>query len=81
MDSNAHHYILRAGGIDGLQLVTDQEEILVAAGSVYQMVVRLQADEYNLEQRSVVVNFHLQAADANHLQISEEARFVGPGKT
>jgi len=45
------------------------------------MVVRLQADEFNLEQRSVPVSFHLQAADANHLTIIEEARFVGPGKT
>jgi len=81
MDEKPHRYILRAEGIDGLKLVTDQEEILVEAGSVYQMVVRLQADEFNLEQRSVPVSFHLQAVDANHLTITEEARFVGPGKT
>jgi polyferredoxin len=81
MDSNPHRYILRAKGIDGLKLVTDQDEIMVEAGSVYQMVVRLQADEFNLEQRSVPVSFHLQATDANHLKIAEEARFVGPGKS
>ncbi len=81
MDSKPHRYILRAEGIDGLKLVTDQAEIFVEAGTVYQMVVRLQADEFNLEQRSVPVSFHLQATDANHLTIIEEARFVGPGKT
>jgi cytochrome c oxidase accessory protein FixG len=81
MDAEPHRYILRAEGIDGLKLVTDQEEIFVEAGTVYQMVVRLQADEFNLEQRSVPVSFHLQAADANHLTITEEARFVGPGKS
>ncbi len=81
MDEKPHRYILHAEGIDGLKLVTDQEEIFVEAGTVYQMVVRLQADEFNLEQRSVPVSFHLQAADANHLTIIEEARFVGPGKT
>ena len=81
MDEKPHRYILHAEGIDGLKLVTDQEEILVEAGTVYQMVVRLQADEFNLEQRSVPVSFHLQATDANHLTIIEEARFVGPGKT
>jgi len=81
MDSKPHRYILRAEGIDGLKLVTDQEEIFVEAGTVYQMVVRLQADEFNLEQRSVPVSFHLQATDANHLTIIEEARFIGPGKT
>jgi cytochrome c oxidase accessory protein FixG len=81
MDSKPHRYILRAEGIDGLKLVTDQAEIFVEAGTVYQMVVRLQADEFNLEQRSVPVSFHLQATDANHLTIIEEARFLGPGKT
>ena len=81
MDSSSHRYILSADGIDGLKLVTDQGEIMVEAGSVYQMVVRLQVDEFNLEQRSVPVSFHLQAADANHLKTVEEARFVGPGKT
>ena len=81
MDSKSHRYTLRAEGIDGLKLVTDQEEIFVEAGTVYQMVVRLQVDEFNLEQRSVPVSFNLQAADANHLTIIEEARFLGPGKT
>ena len=81
MDEQPHRYILRAEGVDGLKLVTDQEEIFVEASSVYEMVVRLQADEFNLEQRSVPVSFHLQATDANHLSIVEEARFLGPGKT
>ena len=80
MDEKPHRYILRAQGIDGLKLVTDQDEIFVEAGTVYEMVVRLQADEFNLEQRSVPVSFHLQAADANHLTVTEEARFVGPGR-
>ena len=81
MDSKPHRYILNADGIDGMKLVTDQDEIMVEAGSVYQIVVRIQADEFNLEQRSVAVNFHLQATDANHLVVVEEARFVGPGKS
>ena len=81
MDSTTHRYNLHAEGIDGLRLVTELEDITVEAGSVFQLVVRLQADEFNLEQRSVEVIFHLQARDANHLQINREARFVGPGKT
>jgi cytochrome c oxidase accessory protein FixG len=81
MDSKPHRYTLWADGIDGVKLVMDQSEIVVEAGSVYQMVVRLQADEFNLEGRSVPVDFHLQAEDSNHLNVVEEARFVGPGKT
>jgi cytochrome c oxidase accessory protein FixG len=79
MDSQPHRYNLRAEGIDGLKLVSDRPEIEVEAGTVYQMVVRLQADEFNLEARSAPVRFHLQAQDSNHLIAVEEARFVGPG--
>jgi len=81
MDSQPHRFQLSADGIDGLKLVSDQAEIVVEAGAVYQMIVRLQADEFNLEARSVSVNFFLQAEDSNHLSTVAEARFVGPGKT
>ncbi|MCP4334174.1 MAG: cytochrome c oxidase accessory protein CcoG [Gammaproteobacteria bacterium] len=81
MDSEPHRYQLSADGIDGLKLLSDQAEIVVEAGSIYQMVVRLQADEFNLEARSVSVSFYLQAEDSNHLSTVEEARFLGPGKT
>ena len=79
MDSMPHEYLLRAEGIDGLRLVTDHERIEVPAGSVHQLVARIQVDEFNLEARSVPVEFHLQARNANHLTTVEEARFVGPG--
>jgi polyferredoxin len=81
MDSMPHRYILWAEGIDGVKLVTDQPDIQVEAGTVAQLVVRLQADEFNLEKRSVTVRFHLQAEDGNHLKTEQEARFVGPGKS
>ena len=81
MDSKTHQYTLRADGIDGMKLVVDQPEIVVPAGVVQQLIVRLQADEFNMESRSVEVKFYLQANDANHLTTVEAARFVGPGKT
>jgi polyferredoxin len=80
MDSRPHRYILTADGIDGLKLVLDDPEIEVDAGTVQQFIARIQADEFNMEERSVSVSFHLQATDANHLLTTEEARFVGPGK-
>jgi cytochrome c oxidase accessory protein FixG len=81
MDSQTHQYTLRADGIDGMKLVTDEAEIVVPAGAVQQLIVRLQADEFNMESRSVAVKFYLQANEANYLNTVEEARFVGPGKT
>ena len=80
MDSRAHRYTLSADGIDGLQLVLDKPEIEVPGGTVFELIARIQADEYNMENRSETITFHLQAQDANHLKTSEEARFVGPGK-
>lgn len=81
MDSHAHQYELRADGIDGMKLVFDQPDITVPAGAVQELVVRIQADEFNMEARSVPVKFYLQATEANHLTAVEEARFVGPGKS
>jgi polyferredoxin len=80
MDSKPHRYILSADGIDGLRLVLDDADIKVDAGTVQQYIARIQADEFNMESRSVSIRFHLQADDANHLSTTEEARFVGPGK-
>jgi hypothetical protein len=60
--------------------VLDDADIKVDAGTVQQYIARIQADEFNMESRSVSIRFHLQADDANHLSTTEEARFVGPGK-
>ena len=80
MDENPHRFEIWAEGIDGLRLALEHERIEVPAGSVYQLVARLQADEFNLEARSVPIRFHVQATEANHLKTVEEARFVGPRK-
>ncbi len=79
MDARAHAYELSADGIDGLRLMVDAPALEVEAGGVGQFVARIQVDEFNLEGRSVPLQFRLQARDANHLTVTEEARFVGPG--
>jgi polyferredoxin len=68
MDSKPHRYILSADGIEGLRLVLDDADIEVDAGTVQQFIARIQADEFNMESRSVSIRFHLQADDANHLR-------------
>jgi len=80
MDEKSHRYRLTASGIDDLKLVLDNPDIEVAAGTVRQLIARIQADELKLESRSQSVSFHLQAVDSNNLQTVEEARFVGPGR-
>ena len=80
MDSSPHRYRLRADGIPDLELLTDVDEIFVDSGSVSELIVRLRADEENLEAQSGKVQFYLQAEDANHLSVAEETRFLGPRK-
>ncbi|HEX7044389.1 MAG TPA: cytochrome c oxidase accessory protein CcoG, partial [Burkholderiales bacterium] len=78
MDTAPHRYTLRAGGIEGLRLVVDREEISAGAGEVVELPVRLQADAYALARRSTPIYFELQATDAPRLAVREEARFLGP---
>lgn len=80
MDNSPHEYRLRADGIEDLILLTDAQSISVAAGAIAQLVARIQVPEDSLTRRSMPLLFHLQAVNASHLSISEEARFVGPGK-
>jgi len=80
MDSAAHRYTLRAEGIDDLELLIDADNIEVESGTVSELIVRLRADEANLEAQSAKILFHLQAEDANHLTVEEDARFLGPRK-
>ncbi len=80
MDNDAHRFDLSAEGITGLKLLTDVEHIDVESGIVSELIVRLRANEANLEAQSESVSFRLQAIDANHLTVEEEARFLGPRK-
>ncbi|MDH5353009.1 MAG: cytochrome c oxidase accessory protein CcoG [Gammaproteobacteria bacterium] len=80
MDDNPHAFILSVEGITDLELFTDVDNIYVNAGTVSELIVRLRADEANLSAQSASVSFRLQAQDANHLIVEEEARFLGPRK-
>ncbi len=80
MDESPHLFLLSVEGITGLELLTDVDSIYVKAGTVSELIVRLRADEANLDKQSASVSFTLQAQDANHLIAEEEARFLGPRK-
>ena len=79
MDNKPHHYQLRAGGINSLELIMEQPEIFVESGIVADITVRLRAEESDLSSRSNKVLFYLEADDKKNLHIIKEARFLGPG--
>jgi len=74
-DNQPHTYDVMASGIEGLQLIKDQE-IEVAGGSIMSLPVRLAADPQNLLKRSITITFQLIARDNPELTITEEARFL-----
>jgi len=78
MDTADHNYQLKAVGIDGLELYKDVRVIAVPAGGVFELPVRLRADEADLDVRSSKVWFQLVASDNPSLVAEEEARFLGP---
>jgi polyferredoxin len=79
MDNRQHQYRLRAEGINGLELIMDQPEIIVESGTVADITARLRAEESDLKSRSNKVLFYLEAEDNQNLHIIKEGRFLGPG--
>jgi len=81
MDERDHRYMLDVSGIESLRLeldAADAGEIRVPAGEVRDLVARLRVEPDELEHRSTEVKFRLRALDNSKLNVTEEARFLGP---
>jgi len=80
MDKVSRRYQLSVSGIENLTLDMDmdQSNIEVDAGSVIEIPLRIKVDSEYLEKRSNEIQFHLKADQVEGLNISEEARFIGP---
>jgi polyferredoxin len=78
MDDKQHVYDLEVDGIKEMSLLMDVESIIVGAGKVLDLPVRLRADEENLTRRSNDINFYLTAINDKRLHINEKAKFLGP---
>jgi len=73
-----HDFKISVTGIEGITMTADQKIIPVATGEVVTMAVRLKADPYALKERSVPIDFHMQAVDDDTLKTIEDAKFLGP---
>jgi cytochrome c oxidase accessory protein FixG len=78
MDARDHVYNLAVSGLKGLAIKLDADEIHASGGEVQELVVRLQADPYDLPSRSNSIIFALTARDMPELHVEEPARFLGP---
>lgn len=78
MDEKDHTFNITAEGIKGLILLKDKETVIVEAGTVFDLPVRLQAKEENLTGRSSKVDFTLTTQGESNLSITETGKFLGP---
>ncbi len=78
MDDRDHQYTLTASGLEGLQLVLNQETIRVAAGDVFSLPLSLRIDPVNLTKTSNQIFFTLTAVDAPTISTTQNGRFLGP---
>jgi cytochrome c oxidase accessory protein FixG len=76
-DDQSHRYSLLAEGVDGLQLVAPRGPIVVAAGSVSTVSVRLQAPAENAHGVHPIA-LRLAALEVPAIHRNERTRFIGP---
>lgn len=77
-DEQDRTFDIKAEGIEDLILLVDKNTILVEAGTVYDLPVRLRAKEENLSGRSTEVRFILSVPGDDDLSITEVGKFLGP---
>jgi len=73
-----HDFKVSVTGIEGISMSIDKEIISIATGEVITTAVRLTVDPYSLKERSVPIDFHMQAVDDKTLKVIEDAKFLGP---
>lgn len=78
MDEKAQEFIVTAAGIEDMQLLIDKDTILVEGGTVFDLPVRVRADEENLGRRSTEFQFTLSVKDDSNKTITQKAKFLGP---
>ncbi len=69
---------VKAEGIEELQLLIDKEVVTVAAGTVFDLPVRLRAKERNLHSRSSDIQFTISTVSNDELSITQTGKFLGP---
>ncbi|CAK0752419.1 Cytochrome c oxidase accessory protein CcoG [Gammaproteobacteria bacterium] len=78
-DDKPHHYAVQVSGLDGLLLQGVDWPLLVPGDEVFAQPVSVRVDSVQLQARSTRIRFTVRETDRPHLQVTEDARFLGPG--
>jgi len=77
-DSIDHAATLSVSGIKSIRLDSESHSIIVAAGEVHSLPVRVLAPRSELKDISTEIAFQVNVSDSEELSIAERARFLGP---
>lgn len=73
-------WVLGASGIEGLELISDDAAIMLAAGEVRRSFVTLRVPATAVTSLSQTILFIVTDADSGEVLHEEEARFLGPAR-
>lgn len=78
MDTKKHDFKVSVSGLDGIELLGDDNTFPVGSGEVLEKVVRVQADPAKVREASNNIIFHIEALDDPKLEDEQKSRFLGP---
>jgi len=77
-DDKAHVFVISLEGFPGAILDLDEKETLVESGEIVDTLVRVQASEEIIKNRSTNIILRATATDDEKLTDDEDARFIAP---
>ncbi len=78
MDRREHAYGVELSGLEGATLLLQHSDLRVPAGEVRSVAARVRMDPADLKRSNNPLTFVLRSLDDPSLEVSEEARFIGP---
>ncbi len=76
--SKAHTFVISLEGLPGATLDPDEKETYVESGEIVDTLVRVQASEENIKDRSTSITLRVTATDDEKMTDDEDARFIAP---
>jgi polyferredoxin len=77
-DDKAHAFVISLEGFPGAILDLDEKETQVESGEIVDTLVRVQAEEDIIKNRSTNITLRATAVDDEKLTDDEDARFIAP---
>ena len=78
MDEVQHEYNLSATGIEGMELILNEKEIILKPGEIVSLALQVRVDPVNLKNVSTGINFSLESKINPEIKTQRIGKFIGP---